>query len=343
MRRLILVLAAMAALGGCAPMIQQAQRPDAGFSGPRLEADDVISFDGARLGLQRWEPAGGDPWAVIVAVHGMNDDANAFRLAAPVWARDGIATFAYEQRGFGHSPGFGVWPGPALMTEDLRTVTALVRARYPRATVAVVGESMGGSVAIEAFASGRPPAADRVVLVSPAVWGWSSQPLPNRIALWVTAHVDGSAVITPPDFITRHIRASDNIDELIHMGRDPFIKPGVRADALYGLVDIMQRAWRDVGRIAAPTVYLAGAHDQIIPKVPTLEAARRLKPVDRSAYYPNGWHLLLVDRQGATVWNDIEAFIRNPTTPLPSGAPTIPGAPTPPNAAQAAVTPQPDR
>jgi alpha-beta hydrolase superfamily lysophospholipase len=230
------------------------------------------------------------------------------------------------------------------MTEDLRTVTALVRARYPRATIAVVGESMGAAVAIEAFASDRPPAADRVVLVSPAVWGWSTQPLPNRIALWVTAHLDGPAVINPPDFVTRHIQASDNTAELIHMGHDPLIARGVRADALYGLVQLMQRAWRDVGKIGVPTAYLAGVHDQIIPKTPTLEAASRLKPTDRSAYYPNGWHLLLIDRQGATVWNDVEAFIRDPAAPLPSGAPTIPGAPTTANAPTPAVAvTQPDR
>lgn len=316
-------------LGACAPLTQEAGRPSLTFEGPRLEAQDFISFDGARLGLQTWSPAAGEPWAVIVAAHGMNDYSNAFRLAGPYWARDGIVTLAYDQRGFGRSPQRGVWAGQALMRQDLRTLTALARQRYPHAVIAVVGESMGAAVAITAFAAEPPPAADRLVLVSPAVWGWSRQPLANSAALWVTAHVDGAAVIQPPPFLYRRIRASDNIDELIHMGRDPLMIWGARTDALYGLVDLMQAAWRDAGRAATPTLLLAGAHDQIIPRKPILEAAARLKPTDQTALYDQGWHLLLVDRQAERVWRDIEGFIRDPSAPLASGVSPIPGASSP--------------
>jgi acylglycerol lipase len=330
-RTAISILAALALLADCAPVVQQAGRPTLGFSGPRLEDASFISFDGARLGLKHWEPGNGEPWAVIVAVHGMNDYSNAFHLPAPYWAGEGIATYAYDQRGFGRSPGRGVWAGDALMVEDLRTVTVLVRQRYPHAVIVVLGESMGGAVAIEAFASNRPPAADRLILSSPAVWGWSTQPLPYKTALWLTAHIDGRVVIDPPGFVTRNIQASDNIDELIHMGRDPLEIWGARVDALYGLVDLMQNASRDVGQVRVPTLYLAGAHDQIIPKTPTIRAAHRLQRSARSALYANGWHLLMVDREGKTVWRDIEAFVRDPRAPLPSGSPTIPGAPTPSN------------
>ena len=61
---------------------------------------------------------------------------------------------------------------------------------------------MGGAVAAEAFASDRPPAADRLVLLSPAVWGWSSQPLPNKTLLWFAANFTGAKVYTPPRWLT---------------------------------------------------------------------------------------------------------------------------------------------
>ena len=321
-RRLTAILAALS-LTACAPVVQQAWTPPAAFIGPHLEPDAFVSFDGARLGLQQWTPQG-QPWAVIVGVHGMNDYANAFHLAGPYWARDGIATLAYDQRGFGRSPERGVWGGDRLMTEDLRTFVSLVRRRYPNAIIAVAGESMGGSVAIEAFASDRPPAADRLVLISPGVWGWSTQPLPYKTALWLTANVDGRLVINPPDFLTSRIRASDNIDELRSMGRDPLELWGARADALYGLVAMMERASREVGQVKVPVIYLAGAHDEIIPVPAHVRAAKGLKPGDRSALYPNGWHLLIVDRRREAVYRDIESFIRDPAAPLPSGAPPIP-------------------
>ena len=336
-RLAILAIIALALTTGCAPVIQQASRPQVGFAGPRLEDHDFVAADGAHIAMTAWLPQAPDgssrePWAVIVGVHGMHDSANAVHLAAPYWAADGIATYAYDQRGFGRSPGRGVWGGDALMTEDLRTLTALVRQRYPHAIIAVAGVSLGGAVAVEAFASDRPPAADRVVLLAPAVWGWSSQPIAYRTALWLTAHVAPASVIAPPRFVTRTIRASDNDDELRRMGRDRLMLWATRTDALYGLVNTMHRAWASVGGIRSPVLYLAGAHDQIIPESPMKQAARRLKPTDRSGYYPGGWHLLLVDRQAETVWRDVEGFVRDPAQPLPSGVPPIPGAPTPPNA-----------
>jgi acylglycerol lipase len=322
----LVVLGFAAWLSACAPMtVQQPLAPEPGFAGPRLETDDFVSFDGATLGLSQWSPASGEPWAVIVGVHGMDDYARAFHLAAPYWASQGIATYAYDQRGFGRSPQRGVWAGDALMTQDLRTITALVRARYPHAIVAVAGESLGGAVAIEAFASDHPPDADRLVLLAPAVWGWSSQPLAYKAALSLAAHMAPSKVFNPPGFVTDHISPSDNTEELIAMGRDPLMSWGARSDALYGLVTTMEHAWREIGEVRAPTLYLLGAKDEIIPRTPALQAAHRLPAGDRTAYYVQGWHLLLRDKQAHNVWDDVAAFVRDPAAPLPSGAPPIEG------------------
>jgi alpha-beta hydrolase superfamily lysophospholipase len=337
MTRLIASLLAALMLAGCTPlMVQQAGMPPLGFQGARIERDAVISFDGARLGLSEWD-ATGDPWAVVVGVHGMNDYANAFHLAAPWWAEQGVTTIAYDQRGFGRSPERGIWAGDELMVEDLRTVTALVRQKYPKAIVVVAGESLGGAIAAEAFASDQPPPADELVLLSPAVWGWKTQPLPNKTLLWFAANFTGPKVYTPPRWLTDKVSPTDNRDELIAMGRDPLMIWGARSDTLYGLVTTMDKAAMAVGQATVPTLYLYGAHDQIIPKKAAFKAAARLKPTDRTAYYAKGWHLMTRDRQGPVVWRDILAFIRDPTAPLPSGAPKIPTAPTPETKSEAAA------
>lgn len=327
MKRLALVLLLLA-LSACAPrMVQSPLTPGAGFQGAHFETDAVVSFDGARLGLTKWEAAG-EPWAVIVAAHGMNDYANAFNLAAPEWAKQGVTTYAYDQRGFGRSPGRGIWAGADLMADDLRTVTALARARHPNALIAVVGESMGGSVATYAFARDNPPAADRLLLLSPGVWGFKSQPLPNKTLLWLAANFTASKVYTPPRWVTDRIYPTDNREELIRMGRDKLMIWGARSDTLYGLVKLMDKASTRVGDDKVPTFYLYGAHDQIIPKNAAFKAAKGLTSSDRSAYYDAGHHLLTRDRQRAVVIADMLAFIRDPLAPLPSGAPPIPGAAT---------------
>jgi acylglycerol lipase len=318
------LLTALSVLAACAPTLQRPATPEPGFAGPRLDDHDFVASDGTRLALTRWDATAGQPSAIIVGVHGMNDYANTFHLAAPWWAARGVTTYAYDQRGFGRSPQRGIWAPDALRIDDLRTLVALVRHAHPGVPIAVVGESLGGAVAIEAFASADPPNADRLILAAPAVWGWTSQPLLNRTLLWLAEGIAPGHVFTPPAWLTSNVAASDNRDELIAMGHDPLMIWGARTDALYGLVSTMQHAQREIGEVRVPMLYQYGAHDEIIPPSATARAVQKLPATDRTAYYAHGWHLLLRDRHAPVVWADILSFVRDPTAPLPSGAPGLP-------------------
>ncbi len=318
---LALLLLALA-LSACAPTLQRPEPSQVGFGGPRLEDHVFVAADGARLGLERWD-AVAKPWGVIVGVHGMNDYSNAFHLAAPWWAARGVTTYAYDQRGFGRSPQRGIWAPDSLRIDDLRTIVVLVRRLHPGAIVAVDGESLGGAVAIEAFASDDPPDADRLILAAPAVWGWTSQPILNRTLLWLAEQVAPGHVFKPPSWLTAKIAASDNRAELIAMGRDPLMIWGARTDALYGLVNTMQGARREARKLRLPTLWQYGAHDEVIPKSATLSAARGLPPNVRTVWYADGWHLLLRDTHAEAVWADALAFIHDPTAAPPSGEPGL--------------------
>jgi len=319
MRR-ILVLFSLALSACAAPMTQTPLAPPPGFAGPHIEDQALVVRDGARLSYLRWSPEG-PPRAVVVALHGMNDSYAAFRLAGPWWAEHGVETWAYDQRGFGRSPGKGVWAGETVMADDLRDVTALVRAARPGVPVVVVGESMGGSVAIAAFASDDPPDADRVLLLAPGVWGWSSQGPLNGAALWVAARAMGDHAVGTPAFVTRRILASDNMIELIRNGRDPASIVQTRFDALSGLVDLMETASTRLGRMHRPTLLMYGADDRVVTKGPMRRALEQAgdAPNLRTAWYPQGRHLLNRDLNAETVYRDALAFFLNPSDPLPSG------------------------
>ncbi len=325
------VLAFTLILSACAtPHVQQPLRPPATFAGPSVQETEpgqgvFIVQDGARLPFLRWSPEDQEPWAVIVALHGFNDHAASFRLAGPWWATRGIETWAYDQRGFGRAPGRGEWAPEPVTSEDLRTVVALIRAQRPDVVIAVVGESMGGSSAIAAFGSDRPPQADRLVLLAPGVWGWSAQNPLYRAGLWTAARAMGARAVTAPGFIADHIRASDNVLELTRNARDPQSIVATRFDTLSGLVDLMETASRRLGEVQAPTLLLYGAHDQIVEKRPMRLALERAghRPGLRTGWYPGGWHILNRDLGADAVYRDVEAWLRDPSAPLPSGAPEI--------------------
>lgn len=294
--------------------------PPGDYAGARFEPDWFHSFDGARLGLNTYSAAA-EPWAVLIGLHGMNDYARTFEGAGPYWAERGVTTYAYDARGFGRSPQRGVWPGQALMMQDLRTAVAAARRAHPQAIIGVVGESMGAAEGMVTFASADPPKADRLILCSPAVWGWSAQPMAYSLALWLAAHTLPAKRVTAPRSLK--ITPSDNTEMLLALGRDKLMLFGTRFDAIYGLVDLMDAASAAAAAIRGATLFMYGAHDEIIPKDAAMAAARRLPEGARTALYPNNYHMMLRDLGAQVVWDDILAFLRDPDSALPSGASSL--------------------
>ena len=326
MTRFAIGLLLFLALPGCAaPYVQAPLLPPERQMASRMDDTRFVMRDGAELPYLPWMPEGDRPWAVVIALHGINDSRAAFRLAGPWWAERGIATYAYDQRGFGGAPGRGLWPGD-LMADDLDQVVALVRARHPGAVIAVAGESMGGAVAITAFASDVPPAADRLILLAPAVWGWSSQPLLYRLSLSAAAWAVGDVALEPPAWAADQVLPSDHLMELIRSGRDPDQTLSTRFDVLYGLVDLMEAAGQGLGAVRLPTLFLYGARDDLVPDRAVRQALERAGPMPglRTAFYEDGYHILNRDLQAVRVFADIEAWLRNEAAALPSGAGPIP-------------------
>lgn len=309
-------------VAACIPTIQRAGSPLAEFQGPRFNvaAERFVSFDGAELGLSAWLPPEGQaPSAVIVALHGMNDYANAFYLAGPWFAERGVAFYAYDQRGFGRSPDRGVWGGEQLMTEDLRTAVNVARRRHPNAKIVVLGDSMGSATAMATFGAADPPEIDRLILASPGVWGWSTLPDAYALTLWLGAHTFPWRPVSPPRGV--HRTASDNREALRRAGRDPNMLWRTRIDAIYGLINLMERASAGAANLHGDVLFLYGAKDEIIPRASALAAARRLPAGARTALYADGYHWLVRDLQREVVFGDMLSFVQDPAAPLPSGAP----------------------
>jgi alpha-beta hydrolase superfamily lysophospholipase len=301
---------ALAALSACAPVVAE-QGPDMRLpaiekgDGPGIAADRYVTRDGLRLGLTHWDAK--MPTAIIVALHGMSDYSNAFAMPGPWWAEHGITTYAYDQRGFGRSPEKGLWPGNDVMRRDLDDFVDVLRARHPGLPVFVLGESMGGAVAMTAAASDTPPKADGLILVAPAVWSRKTMPLSYRAALWISSH---AVRWWRPSQSGLKIMPSDNIEMLRAIGRDPLFQKSTRADAIYGLVSLMDEAYARAPRLdREPLLFLYGGNDQVIPKEPTGQVVAELGANATVKRYDNGYHMLLRDLDGERRWADVAAWV----------------------------------
>jgi acylglycerol lipase len=337
----------------CTPVQQSALRYDMEPT-PGFSEHWFTSFDGARLGLDVYEPRSAGPGAgpcdagkgidtalaapacvaaaiynrepdvVIIAIHGMNDYAGAFKSAGAWWSAHGAKVYAYDQRGFGRSPNWMIWPSHEVMRKDVATAIAIARRRHPKAKIAVVGESMGAAVAVTAFADEPDIDADALILSGPGLRGWGVLPWFYGASLWVSSHVRPDWVVVPPKGI--RITPTDNTAKLREMWFDPLVQKSNRIDSVYGVVSIMEEADQKIDRLPAkiPTLMLYGARDEIIPPQGVERAAVRMPRHVKTAYYEKGYHMLMNDLQAETVWSDILAFVRKPDAALPSKAPPIP-------------------
>ncbi len=270
------------------------------------------------LTLRAWMPPG-EPKALIIGVHGFNDYSNAFAPPAPYFNRHGIGVIAYDQRGFGRTPQTGIWAGEQNLAADLREAVRAVRKQYPHTPVYVLGESMGGAVAIVAMARPDFPRVNGLILAAPAIWGGKSMNGFFRASLWLLAHTMPATTIESTSNNLK-ILASDNIEMLYALGRDPLVIKKTRIDAVYGMMHLMDSAYTHIEALHTPVLLLYGAKDQIIPPRPVKDALLNLRAPYTFAYYENGYHMLLRDLQAKVVLSDIVAWTHNHQAPLPSGA-----------------------
>ncbi len=329
-RRLLALLGgglAGGAVAGCGAALQPM---GPAIRDPAMDDAAILTADGYRLPVHVWPaaPRFERPRAVVLALHGANDRAVGFADAAAFWSALGIATIAYDQRGFGATARRGIWPGTETLVADAHAALALVRARHPGVPVFLLGESMGGAVAVVAATEPGAPLPDGLILVAPAAWGRQAMGPAEEAALWLVSTFFPAMTFTGEGL---DIQASDNIPMLVALGRDPLYIAETRGDTIAGLVDLMTVAHDRIPRLALRTLVLFGEHEEVLSPA-SVEAVLAALPAAMTdhpaaaregivvASYSRGWHLLLRDLGRRTPQRDIATFILAPGAALPSGA-----------------------
>lgn len=289
------------------------------FSGkPGLHLSHFETADGRILPVQSELPAEGSMKAVVLALHGFNDYKHAFSTVGPFLKARGIGLVAYDQQGFGLAPEWGSWAGGEVYAGDLRAIVNGLHHNYPRVPVYVLGESMGGAVAVAAFEDDPLTAISGIVLSAPAVWSRDTMPWYQQLVLSLATWMAPELKLTGSGL---QRRASDNLPMLRELGRDPWVIKETRVAAISGLADLMDLAQVKLDRLRVPVLILYGGQDEIIPKEPVEKALKSVLGHHnvRLAYYPSGFHLLLRDLESNIPLGDLESWILNPEQRLPSG------------------------
>lgn len=303
----------MLLVSACAPLVKYPGPP---LKEPVIRNGHFIAGDGAMLPMRSWLPVNKPITSVIIGVHGFNDYSNAFSIPGSYLIRYGIACYAYDQRGFGGAPDKGLWSGVDAYANDLSSFTALIRNIHPDVPVYIMGESMGGAVAIVTLTGSSPPPIDGVILIAPAVWGRDSMPWYQRLLLAVTSHTMPWLELTGSGL---DITPSDNLEMRKSLYYDPNVIKGTRVDAMYGLTNLMDEALAQAEKLRIPTLIQYGKKDQVIPKEAMLQVMGKMPSSTRKAFYDQGYHMLLRDMYREKPLIDIAAWVSDHNRQLPYG------------------------
>ena len=315
-RRLLsaLTLSAMAlspltltGLAGCTAPSAGATTSGLSPTGAALLPDALQARDGTLLPLSVWLPdtPGGEAYTTddiagtIIGLHSFGDYRAAFDHIGPWFAARGYAFYSWDQRGFGSHEDAGHWPGRAPLVSDLEDAITLLADRHP-GPLYLLGESMGGGVAMITLAENPDLPVDALLLAAPSV----REGLRTRY-LWNASLAVGATLMPGYTFNLTRDAADPRYTphSAARLADDPQILLQVRMDTYRQLIRFTDHASDIAPDLQQPILLLYGGKDDLIPAV-SIARLRQHQP-ERLSYrfYPDAPHLLL---QGAH-WQDYTA------------------------------------
>ena len=229
----------------------------------QLYSEFAVMDDGYHLPLLHW----GNPdesKGIVLALHGLNDYGSAFESTGHYLETRGISLISYDLRGFGTTAGAGYWHGSQRMIKDNLNMLQILRQRYPEKPLFMLGESMGGAIVL-ATLDQLNSEIDGTILLAPAIWSRQSMPWYQRFLLWLAVHTVPAKKLTGEGL---DIQASDNIEMLRSLGRDPLVIKATRVDVLYGVTNLMDIAAEATVDFSEKSLIMYGKHDDIVPRQP---------------------------------------------------------------------------
>jgi alpha-beta hydrolase superfamily lysophospholipase len=263
--------------------------------------DAAVARDGTPILVRAWT-ARGEPWAVVLLVHGVSEHSGRYEHVGEWLAGAGLQVHAYDHRGFGRSGGpRGHVESWSQLLSDLQE--RVVAVRRPGVPLVLYGHSMGGLLCAEYAESDRPQP-DLMVLSSPGLASghprylhWMAGVL-GRVAPRFAPMLPGDFSVLSRDLAVQQAFANDPLvvfNQTSRFGLEAF--------------KAQRRASARVGRIRVPTLVIHGLDDRLVP--PRASSGLGELPNVERRLYPGLRHELHNEPEGRQIVGEVIEWLRS--------------------------------
>ncbi|MFZ0127850.1 MAG: lysophospholipase [Candidatus Dormiibacterota bacterium] len=277
-----------------------------GDPGTQVEEDTFAGVRGLRIHVRTWLPAGA-PTGVVVVAHGFAEHAGRYATLAERLVADGLAVRAADHRGHGLSEG----KRTSVVrfrdyVDDLNSVIAQARARWPSEPLVLLGHSMGGLIALD-LAVRSSDALDGLIVSAPAACPRDVSRLKLAIGRALSRVAPDTGVLRLP--LDRISRDPAVVDAYNH---DPLVfRAPMRARLGAEMLDAMDRVDAGLPSLKVPLLVMQGTADGLVDPGCGPHVYERAGSKDKTLKMYDGlWHEIFNEPERDHVLGDLIAWLR---------------------------------
>jgi alpha-beta hydrolase superfamily lysophospholipase len=279
--------------------------------------------DGVRLHYLRRAGGPSAPWAVLVFLHGIASHAGWFAETAADLEALGVAVYAPDRRGSGHSGGRrGDLARYERAIEDVDELLRLVAAEHPGTPLFLAASSWAAKLAVVHAARRPPPPVAGLLLLGPGLFPTVDLTLARRALVVLGRLVAPTAAVPIPLTPEQYTANPRYLDE-------------IRADRLRLLTATARFFWqtarldrrraRASAALALPLLVLQGERDAMMDVPGTRRWFSRLGAADKTYLaYPGAGHTLDFEPDRSRYVDDLLSWLSDRAghgTPSAAGRP----------------------
>jgi acylglycerol lipase len=276
-----------------------------GGPGARAEESSFVGARGLRIHVRTWQPAD-PPTGIVVIAHGFAEHSGRYAAVAERLVGEGIAVVAPDHRGHGLSEG----KRTSIVrfddyVDDLSTVIAQSRSRWPSLPLVLLGHSMGGLIALD-LAVRQEVSLDGLVVSAPAA-------CPREVSRFTLAIGRVLSRLAPDTGVLRL--------PLNRISRDPAVVDAYNADPLVfrtpirarlgaEMLDAMARVDAGLPALRVPLLVMQGTADGLVDPGCGPHVYDRCGSKDKTLKMYDGlWHEIFNEPERDHVLSDLTGWL----------------------------------